>query len=295
MVQFKKPLTSTTSATDTVAVLCTVQEVDLPNLIASVVDQVGTYRKVSLKVLPGKPTAYPVAGERWVISREYGDWMFIASVGISPSGGGSGPQGPQGPQGAAGPQGATGVPGDTSATPVGSVLMYGGSAAPSGWLLCDGSAISRTTYAALFTAIGTAYGAGDGSSTFNLPSMSAKFARGGDPSPGGGADTHSHTSAAHSHTSAAHSHNLSGNGWAQVAVGANVYINQETISNTYNMRATATGWTATSGAGALNSGAVLDGTTDSATPGSTGSTTPGATGTSSSVPAYTSFNYIIKT
>jgi microcystin-dependent protein len=53
--------------------------------------------------------------------------------------------------------------------PTGVIFPFAGSAAPSGWLICDGTAVSRTTYAALFTAIGTTYGAGDGSTTFNLP------------------------------------------------------------------------------------------------------------------------------
>ena len=53
--------------------------------------------------------------------------------------------------------------------PIGAILAFGGSAAPAGWLLCQGQAISRTTYAALFAVIGTAYGAGDGSTTFNIP------------------------------------------------------------------------------------------------------------------------------
>lgn len=56
-------------------------------------------------------------------------------------------------------------------TPTGAVLSYGGASAPSGWLLCDGSAVSRTTYADLFTALGTAFGVGDGSTTFNLPDL----------------------------------------------------------------------------------------------------------------------------
>lgn len=56
--------------------------------------------------------------------------------------------------------------------PVGSLLAYAGPSAPSAkWLLCDGSAVSRTTYSDLFTAIGTAYGTGDGVSTFNLPDL----------------------------------------------------------------------------------------------------------------------------
>jgi microcystin-dependent protein len=53
----------------------------------------------------------------------------------------------------------------------GTVEMFAGSSAPNYWLLCDGAAISRTTYAALFTAIGTTWGAGNGTTTFNLPDM----------------------------------------------------------------------------------------------------------------------------
>ncbi len=53
--------------------------------------------------------------------------------------------------------------------PAGVIMDYAGSSVPTGWLECDGSAVSRTTYAALFTAISTTWGAGDGSTTFNLP------------------------------------------------------------------------------------------------------------------------------
>lgn len=56
-------------------------------------------------------------------------------------------------------------------TPTGAVYMYGGVTPPSGWLICDGSAVARTTYADLFGVIGTLYGSGDGSSTFNLPDL----------------------------------------------------------------------------------------------------------------------------
>lgn len=55
------------------------------------------------------------------------------------------------------------------AVPAGAIQAYAGSTAPSGWLACDGSAVSRTTYADLFSAIGTTWGAGDGSTTFNVP------------------------------------------------------------------------------------------------------------------------------
>lgn len=64
--------------------------------------------------------------------------------------------------------------------PTGVVLPFAGAAAPSGWLLCDGSAVSRTTYSSLFTAISTAYGVGDGSTTFNLPDLRGRVAGGKD-------------------------------------------------------------------------------------------------------------------
>lgn len=56
--------------------------------------------------------------------------------------------------------------------PTGLILPYGGSTAPEGFLLCNGATINRTTYANLFKAIGTTYGAGDGSTTFKIPSAS---------------------------------------------------------------------------------------------------------------------------
>jgi microcystin-dependent protein len=66
----------------------------------------------------------------------------------------------------------------SSLMPSGVVLPFGGTAAPTGWLLCDGSPISRTTYSALFSAIGTTHGTGDGVNTFNLPDMRGVFPRG---------------------------------------------------------------------------------------------------------------------
>lgn len=62
--------------------------------------------------------------------------------------------------------------------PTGVILPFGGSTVPEGFLLCNGAAISRTTYAKLFAAIGTLYGAGDGATTFNLPDMRDRFAEG---------------------------------------------------------------------------------------------------------------------
>ena len=63
-------------------------------------------------------------------------------------------------------------------SPVGTVMAYAGSGAPTYWLLCNGGAISRSTYSELFSAIGTAYGSGDGSSTFNLPDLRGRVVAG---------------------------------------------------------------------------------------------------------------------
>lgn len=65
-------------------------------------------------------------------------------------------------------------------TPAGVVLMHAASTAPTGWLECNGAAVSRTTYATLFAAIGTTWGAGDGSTTFHLPDLRGEFVRGWD-------------------------------------------------------------------------------------------------------------------
>lgn len=64
--------------------------------------------------------------------------------------------------------------------PPGLMAPYGGAAAPSGWLLCYGQAVSRTTYATLFAAIGTTFGPGDGATTFNLPDLRGRVAAGAD-------------------------------------------------------------------------------------------------------------------
>lgn len=73
----------------------------------------------------------------------------------------------------------------TSASPVdpvpsGAVMHFAMSSAPTGWLKANGAAISRTTYASLFAAIGTTFGSGDGSTTFNVPDLRGEFTRGWD-------------------------------------------------------------------------------------------------------------------
>jgi len=68
----------------------------------------------------------------------------------------------------------------TPEVPTGVLYPYAGSSAPSGYVLCDGSAISRTTYAELFAVLGTAYGSGDGSTTFNVPDLRGRVPAGKD-------------------------------------------------------------------------------------------------------------------
>lgn len=64
--------------------------------------------------------------------------------------------------------------------PTGVVLPFAGSTAPAGWVFCFGQAVSRTTFADLFAALGTAYGTGDGSTTFNLPDLRGRIPGGKD-------------------------------------------------------------------------------------------------------------------
>jgi len=83
--------------------------------------------------------------------------------------------------------GATGSPVWADAgggVPAGSVIYHAANSAPTGFLKANGAAVSRSTYSDLFTAIGTTFGTGDGSSTFNVPDLRGEFARGWDDSRG---------------------------------------------------------------------------------------------------------------
>lgn len=121
---------------------------------------------------------------------------------------------------------------DVGQTPPGVISQYAGSSAPTGWLLCDGTPVSRITYASLFSVLSTQYGSGDGSTTFNLPNLKGKVPVGRDSADTsfdvlgetGGAKTHTLTAtesgvASHSHgiTDPSHKHQQSlsfGNGGA---------------------------------------------------------------------------------
>ena len=141
------------------------------------------------------------------------------------------------------------------ALPTGAVLPFAGASAPSGHLLCYGQAISRSTYSDLFTAIGTTYGVGDGSSTFNIPDLRGRAVAGQDDMGGSSAnrltgqtggvngDTLGGTGGAETHTLsaaelAAHTHeyskgNVSGtNIAAGNALNANLGTSVSTAENT---------------------------------------------------------------
>lgn len=66
----------------------------------------------------------------------------------------------------------------SSSVPTGAICFFATTAIPTGWLLCNGSNVSRTEYAALFAAIGTKFGAGDGKTTFTLPNLDKRFIEG---------------------------------------------------------------------------------------------------------------------
>lgn len=118
-----------------------------------------------------------------------------------------------------------------ASNPIGSILMYAGSTAPSGYLICDGSAVSRATYAGLFVVIGTDFGNGNGISTFNLPDYCGRSPIGSGSGAGlttrvkatkFGAETHLLTGAesgtsAHTHLQNQHNHFQAGHTHVQAA------------------------------------------------------------------------------
>jgi len=72
----------------------------------------------------------------------------------------------------------TGAAQGSAVSPTGMITAFGSSTPPTGWLLCNGAAVDRTIYAALYTVIGTTWGAGDGSTTFNVPDLTNRTALG---------------------------------------------------------------------------------------------------------------------
>jgi microcystin-dependent protein len=170
--------------------------------------------------------------------------------------------------------------------PVGLVSPFAGSTAPTGWLLCGGQAVSRTTFTALFGALGTTYGAGDGTTTFNVPDLRGRVAFGLDNMGG----------------TAANRLTTAGSGVNGVALGAgggNQLMQQHTHSisdpgHSHTLPANlALVAGAATAANATTSGLTALGSTASATTGITLQNT--GTGTSQNIPPALVLNYIIKT
>lgn len=183
-------------------------------------------------------------------------------------------------RGPVGPQGPPGVQ-----PPTGGLMPWAGSVStpPAGWLVCDGSAISRTTYSALFAILGTAYGIGDGSTTFNLPNLEGRVIVGVDDSDTdfnargkiGGAKTHTLATAempAHTHNLPAHTHTVS---------GTNNFLR----------------WTGTGGSLASpGAGSALNGEALTVSGGGGGATTSAGSGTAFNIQQpFMAMGYIIKT
>lgn len=107
-------------------------------------------------VVSDSPPSSPTAGQVWFESDTGKTFIYYDSYWVEISGG----------------------RGDTN--PVGSVTAFAGATAPASWLLCAGQAVNRTVYASLFATIGTTYGSGDGSTTFNIPDMRGRVIAGED-------------------------------------------------------------------------------------------------------------------
>ena len=158
----------------------------------------------------------------------------------------------------------------SSGAPTGGLIMWGTGTAPTGWLLCDGTAVNRTTYAALFAVISTTFGVGDGSTTFNVPNYTSRMPYGTTVgATGGSADavvvTHTHTATStdsgHSHTEVYYS--ASGGSYGLQSGTNNFQATQQTGTSTANITTTVA--------------------------------TAGVSGTNANLPPYLGINFIIKT
>jgi microcystin-dependent protein len=125
--------------------------------------------------------------------------------------------------------------------PTGAVMSFAMSSAPPHWLICDGSAVSRSTYSDLFEAIGATFGSGDGTTTFNLPDMRGEFIRGLDVGRGvdaaralgsaQGEALKSHTHTGSTSSDGAHTHNVAVNGTGTGGSNYNLGSNSNNAGN----------------------------------------------------------------
>jgi len=168
-----------------------------------------------------------------------------------------------------------------SSIPTGVINMWGTGTAPTGWLLCTGTAVSRTTYAALFAVIGTTFGVGDGSTTFNVPNYTNRMPYGTTlASTGGSADavvvSHTHTATV---TDPQHKHT---EGFAgQNSTSAFGTTTTGSVGNVNSQSGTSTDFHAF--------------TSTESTGISVSNATAGVSGTNANLPPYLGINFIIKT
>lgn len=151
------------------------------------------------------------------------------------------------------------VAGDT--LPIGSIVPYTSDTIPENWLLCNGQAVSRTTYSILFGIIGTTYGVGDGSTTFNLPNLKGKVAVGKD-STQTEFDTLGETGG---NKTVSHTHELS-NGYAQIQIRSEGQVQYNEVNvgaNTWVANYQGAGTTAGDISATGNYGAKLGGSSNS--------------------------------
>jgi microcystin-dependent protein len=175
--------------------------------------------------------------------------------------------------------------------PTGGMLMWGTASAPTGYLLCNGSAVSRSTYSALFAVIGTAFGAGDGSTTFTLPDFRDRFPVGAGTtysanSTGGSANA---ITVAHTHTGTT---GAAGSASGTLVTGVGDFGDFQSASGAFSL----SGAQPSRSQGAAGTGSFTTATmaisdhTHAFTTDSTGSS-----GTNANLPPYLGVYFIIKT
>jgi microcystin-dependent protein len=159
-----------------------------------------------------------------------------------------------------------------NALPAGALMMWATGSAPTGWLLCQGQAVSRSTFSTLFAAIGTTFGSGDGSSTFNVPDYRDRM-----PVGAGSLYSLGSTGGSKDAIVVAHSHSLSGGG-----VSGTFVTGVSTSSSSFN----------TVGLNAITS---VSTTTGSPTYTNPTVQSAGSSGTNANMPPYLGIQFIIKT
>ena len=188
-------------------------------------------------------------------------------------------------------------------TPIGGVQEYAGTSAPAGWLMADGSAVSRTTYAALFAICGTTFGAGNGTTTFNLPNRKGRVGVGVDAAQTefdalgetGGAKTVTLSAAqsglpAHTHTASSgndspdHTHGYTDYRSPDPARGVDPAATNPALNNIYTAVGETTAGANTGGASARHTHSVTV----------NANTAAAASSAHDNLPPYLTMNYIIR-